>query len=271
MERRGCPAGGGVIWYAYCSCMRQASDEGVIVVPPSTWPSGAGDAVGVGGVSWRRRGLLRRLVRGGVGPLAFCARGVRRRWRVGASGLPFARCALRAFFHALRVASACLRARLASRLASLTRLRARLSSSLAIRTRCRATSACSRARSSGSAGSAAEGVFEAEALGLPLAPDGPAPADRFFLAVFPMQKAGGGKGRPVSHNGCGLATVILSTDFVNNPVQRAVWPGQSRCASKGLRQRGQRLTSRRTGQRGPRRAVRPLARLNAIAPAASWQ
>jgi hypothetical protein len=263
MERRGCPAGGGVIWYAYCSCMRQASDEGVTAVLPSTWPSGAGDAVSLGEVRWRRRVLVRRLVRRGVGPLAFCARGLCRRGRavrVGASGLPFARCALRAFFHALRVASACLRARLASRLASLTRLRARLSSSLAIRTRCRATSACRRARSSGAAGTAAEGVLGAEALGLPFAPDGPAPADRFFFAVFPMQKAGGGKGRPVSHNGPVLATVILSTDFVNNPVQRAAWPGQSRCASKGLRQRGQRLTSRSsTGQRRPCRGRVPLA------------
>ena len=147
-----------------------------------------------GTCSWRRRGLLRRLVRRGVGagPLAFCSLGVRRRRRAvraGASGRPFARCALRAFFHALRVAPACLRARLASRLASLTLLRARLSSSLAIRTRCRATSASSRARSRGSAGSAAEGALGAEASRLPLAPDGIAPADRFFLAGFPMQKA----------------------------------------------------------------------------------
>ena len=59
----------------------------------------------------------------------------------------------------------------------------------AIRTRCRATSASSRARSSGSAGSPAEGALGAEASGLPLAPDGIAPADRFFLAGFPMQKA----------------------------------------------------------------------------------
>ena len=49
-------------------------------------------------------------------------------------------------------AAACLRARLASRLASFSRLRARLSSSLAIRTRCLATSASSRARSKGSPG-----------------------------------------------------------------------------------------------------------------------
>jgi len=61
-------------------------------------------------------------------------------------------CSRRARFQALRAAAASLRARLASRLASLRRLRARLSSSLAMRTRCLATSACSRTRSSGSAG-----------------------------------------------------------------------------------------------------------------------
>lgn len=66
------------------------------------------------------------------------------------AGLSF--CARRARFHALRAAADTLRARLASRLASLRRLRARLSSSLAMRTRCLATSACNLARPSGSAG-----------------------------------------------------------------------------------------------------------------------
>jgi hypothetical protein len=60
--------------------------------------------------------------------------------------------ARRARFQTLRAAAECLRARLASRLASFRRLRARFSSSLAMRTRCLATSACSRARSRGSAG-----------------------------------------------------------------------------------------------------------------------
>ena len=139
---------------------------------------------------------------------------------------------MRAFFHALRVASACLRARLASRLASFTRLRARLSSSLAIRTRCRATSACSRARSSGSAGSAAEGVLGGS-VRLPLAPDGTAPADRFFLAVFPMQKAAWWQRAEQCHTMAALlATVILSTDFVNNPVQRAACRGKAVAAAR---------------------------------------
>jgi hypothetical protein len=62
--------------------------------------------------------------------------------------------ARRTRFHALRAEADCLRARLASRLASLSRLRARLSSSFAIRTRCLATSAWSLARSSGSVGGA---------------------------------------------------------------------------------------------------------------------
>ena len=177
--------------------MRQTSDEGVIAVLLSTWLSGAGDAWGVGDFSWRRRALLRRLVRRGAGPLAFCAGGLwaralrrcGRAVRVEASaGAAFARCALRAFFHALRVAAACLRARLASRLASFIRLRALLSSSLAMRTRCRATSACSRARSSGSPGSPAASVPGAGAPGLLLAPDGTAPAGRFFFAVFPIQR-----------------------------------------------------------------------------------
>src|SRR5437773_48945 len=60
--------------------------------------------------------------------------------------------ARRARFQTLRAAAECLRARLASRLASFRRLRARFSSSFAMRTRCLATSACSRTRSRGSAG-----------------------------------------------------------------------------------------------------------------------
>ena len=60
--------------------------------------------------------------------------------------------ARRARFQTLRAAAECLRARLASRLASFRRLRARFNSSFAMRTRCLATSACSRARSRGSAG-----------------------------------------------------------------------------------------------------------------------
>lgn len=43
----------------------------------------------------------------------------------------------------------------------------------------------------------------------------------------------------------GLPPVILSTDFVNNPVHTVARCGQSRCRSKGLRQREQRLSSRR--------------------------
>jgi hypothetical protein len=102
----------------------------------------------------------RRLRTRGAGPGA-CARGLRvfRSVRNPVASVPALLpesffCARRARFQALRVAAASLRARLASRFASLRRLRARLSSSLAMRTRCLATSACSRARSRGSAGGA---------------------------------------------------------------------------------------------------------------------
>lgn len=76
------------------------------------------------------------------------------------------RCARRTFFHVLRAAAACLRARFASRLASFTRLRARLSSSLAMRTRCLATSACSLARLSGSAGAGSAGAASGRGFSL---------------------------------------------------------------------------------------------------------
>ncbi len=93
-----------------------------------------------------------------------------------------------------------------------------------------------------------------------------------FFCCLPHAKAGGGKGRPVSHNGPGLATVILSTDFVNNPVQSGAWRRQSRCGGKGLRQRGQRLISRRTGGTRSRRVARlPGRGLSACARAAWWR
>ncbi|MDB6087720.1 MAG: hypothetical protein JWN85_504 [Gammaproteobacteria bacterium] len=76
-----------------------------------------------------------------------------------------ARCA---FFQTLRVEAACLRARRDSRFASLRRLRARFSSSLAMRTRCFATSACSRARSEGSAGAAFPFADSSEGDSLPV-------------------------------------------------------------------------------------------------------
>src|SRR6185437_7701459 len=47
---------------------------------------------------------------------------------------------------------------------------------------------------------------------------------------------------------------FLSTDFVNNPVHTVAQCGQSGCRSKGLRQPGQRLSSRRVG--GPACALR---------------
>jgi hypothetical protein len=73
-----------------------------------------------------------------------------------------------AFFQTLRVEAACLRARRASRFASLRRLRARFSSSLAIRTRCLATSAWSRARSAGSAGVALPASDSSGGISLPV-------------------------------------------------------------------------------------------------------
>src|SRR5579883_896080 len=145
--------------------MRQVSDEEFTGVLPSAWLSG------LVRTARRRRVLLC------LAPRAD---------RFTDCGGEFSRCALRAFFHTLRAAAACLRARFASRLASFIRLRARLSSSLAIRTRCRATSACRRARSSGSVGSPGVEAPDAEASVPSLAREGRAPADCFSLAVFPM-------------------------------------------------------------------------------------
>src|SRR5690349_6269767 len=75
---------------------------------------------------------------------------------------------LRARFQILRVEAASLRARLASRLASFNRFRARFSSSLAMRTRCLATSACSLARSMGSACDPSAGWVPRDELSLPV-------------------------------------------------------------------------------------------------------
>lgn len=75
-------------------------------------------------------------------------------------------------FQILRAEAANLRARLASRLASFKRLRARLSSSFAMRTRCLATSACSLARSTGSAGACSASADELD------------PGDASALPVF---------------------------------------------------------------------------------------
>jgi hypothetical protein len=220
-----------VIWYAYRSCMRQVSDD---------WVTGPLPSIGLLGSrpdAWRRVLFF-------LAPRGALLRDDGRRARLAEGRGPVsARCALRAFFHTLRAAADCLRARLDSRLASFTRLRARLSSSLAIRTRCRATSACRRARSSGSAGSLAGNAAGPGGSAPSLTPERSAPADDFSLLVFPMRKRAGGGGRPVSHNGHALATAILSTEFVNNPVHTEAWRRQSHCRSKGLHQRGQRLSS----------------------------
>jgi len=45
--------------------------------------------------------------------------------------------------------------------------------------------------------------------------------------------------------------VILSTEFVNNPVHTGAWRRQSRCGGKGLHQHAQRLTSREEAAVGP--------------------
>src|SRR6185437_2861883 len=114
VERLDSSPAGGVVWDACCSCMHQVSVEGVGRVLPSVRRLGALPA------ARRRCALLRWVPRGE--PLR--VRAWRMRW---AAAVGLARCALRAFFHTLRAAAACLRARLASRLASFTRLRARLS------------------------------------------------------------------------------------------------------------------------------------------------
>jgi hypothetical protein len=149
------------------------------------------------GAPRRRRALLRGESR---------AAGGRRRAVLAEAESP--RCALRAFFHTFRVAAASLRARLASRFASLTRLRARLSSSLAIRRRCLATSACSLARSSGSPGALAPGAAPEPAASAPsLAPGAGAPATRFSRTVLPMRSGGWWERGDECHtNGAGLAS-----------------------------------------------------------------
>src|SRR5512146_2918034 len=108
-ERPGLPPGGGVIWYAYRSCIRQVSDErdagatGLLSAPRAA-----------------RRGRVLFFL-----PWAKRVCGCEMRWAAEASGAGLARWSLRAFFHALRATAACLRARFASRLASFIRLRAR--------------------------------------------------------------------------------------------------------------------------------------------------
>ena len=126
-----------------------------------------------------------------------------------APGLLFS--ARRARFHALRVAAACLRARLASRLASLTRLRARLSSSLAMRTRCLATSACSLARSRGSAGVCC--------------------SPPVFFICGPRSE----KERSLTQRVDGFHHRELSTEFVHNHVDRGGRGEQTLNGGKGLR------------------------------------
>ena len=220
-----------MFWYAYRFCMRQVSGD---------WVTGALLSTGFLGSprDARWRGFFFLVPRGEL----LRDGGCRARLAEARGAVP-ARWALRAFFHTLRAAAACLRARLASRLASFTRLRARLSSSLAIRTRCRATSACRRARSSGSAGSALGGMPGAEASAPSLA------ADDFSLLVFPMRKTrrwrGGGKCHTTA---APLPPRFLSTEFVNNPVHTRASRRQSRCRCKGLRQRGQGLSSARAAR-----------------------
>src|SRR6266403_5098565 len=154
-------------------------------------PSSAGAAAGarrartragLAGATAPRGALRRTAARGAAGARGVAGRALRRIVELRAARFGAARCAVaarlaaadlrfargaaffttldpglsfwarRARFHTLRAAAECLRARLASRLASFRRLRARFSSSLAMRTRCLATSACSRARPRGSAG-----------------------------------------------------------------------------------------------------------------------
>jgi hypothetical protein len=177
-----------------------------------------------------RRGLrgvaALRAVRFGA---ARCAAAGRLGLRVGFAGaaadLRLARCAdffttldpglsfwaRRARFQTLRAAAECLRARLASRLASFRRLRARFSSSLAMRTRCLATSACSRARSSGSAG---------VSCSLPV----------FFIGGLATRKT-----RSLTQAGGGCHRRDLSTEFVHNHVDRHSPSAQTLSPSKGLR------------------------------------
>lgn len=87
--------------------------------------------------------------------------------RVASSGVLFL-ARRRSRFQTFRLAAACLRARRASRLASLSRLRARFNSSFAMRTRCLATSACKRARSTGFAPAASAGWLESGDISLPV-------------------------------------------------------------------------------------------------------
>ena len=185
--------------------------------------------------------------------------------RAEAARAEFPRCALRAFFHAFRVAAACRRARLASRLASFIRLRARLSSSLAIRTRCLATSACSRARSRGSAGSSAAAAPELDlgeaASAPPRASDGGVPADRLSRAVFPMGQTGvergeqfhtmvaalpplGGRGRTSAFDGAvvpGRGTLSQRSANGSARARAASWRsrgcGRNSCCDRGRRRR----------------------------------
>jgi hypothetical protein len=119
--------------------------------------------------------------------------------------------ARRARFQTLRAAAECLRARLASRLASFRRLRARFSSSLAMRTRCLATSACSRARSRGSAG---------VSCSLPV----------FFIGGLATRKT-----RSVTQARDGCHRGDLSTEFVHNHVDRSPARAQTLSPGKGLR------------------------------------
>ncbi len=161
-----------------------------------------------------------------------------------AAGAKSARCALRAFFHALRAAAESFRARLASRLASFTRLRARLSSSLAIRRRCFATSACSLARSRGSAGSPVAGASRlapgAAAFAPSPAPDNGAPADRFSRTDFPMQMASRGRdvtsltqwGRP-----CHLDLIRLRGCWGKSPFRARACFGRGRRSHPAQRAR----------------------------------
>ncbi len=235
-----------MVWYAYRSCMLQVSDDWVTGVLPSAGLSDAST------IAVCRRVLLRWVRR--EEPFRACGRALRRRvlpLPAEASAADLLRCAaLRAFFHTLRAASACLRARLASRFASLSRLRARLSSSLAMRTRCRATSACSRARSSGSprspAGAASGPAPAVSPFARSRAAAGGFPADRFSVAFFPMRGGEcGRKGDQCHTTALRMPPRILSTEFVNNPVHTGACRRQSRSAGKGLRQHGQRLSRRR--------------------------
>ena len=223
------PGRGGAIWYAYCSCMRQGSEGGVMGPPRrQPWLSGAG---GVRGARLRPAGaLLAFAALDAAGGRAFGLL----RWRLALAGLAGRR--LGSCFRAVRACAPssipcgpsgpALRALLASRFASLTRLRAR--SNLFFgdpRTAAGRPSACSPRR--------APAVLPAPRRGCPwcgslsaIACGGRHHAGQslFSYCVSPCKGGGSAKGGQCHTIAARLPPWILSTDFVNNPVQSGTPP-----------------------------------------------